>query len=248
MPPRFLPPLPHLPKPPHLPPPPRLSSFLRGNNPVRQILDDGHELIRSAREEIRSVASVLHVEQPNETIRAVRETLPSSSSAAASTLVERLKPVTETKSPESKPASEVTERKSPGVTDAQTLQYQNDGLVDELSELETRHLPAGGKILGASCDCIAKHSRAVRRLAKESIPIAARQGKDPSVYAQMVEWAEDMMKIGTKAAVDSGEYKDRYALESGTASKFRKALESDGKCPTCKPPKRLSEFLKGKDA
>ncbi len=242
MPPKLSSFLPHFPKP---PPPPRLSSFLKGTNPVRQILDDSHELIRGAREEIRSVTQVLHfdhtqpsllVSRPNETIAPVRETIPLSTAAAASTVVERPKPVAETKTPEGKAAS--------GVTDAETLQYQLEGLVDELSELESRHLPAGGKILGKSCDCISKHARAVRRLAKETIPIATRQGKDPKVYQAMVEWADEIAQIGTKAAVDSGQFKDRYPRESGNASKFRKALESGGDCPTCKEPKRLGQFLK----
>lgn len=197
---------------------------------MHDVLQDGVQLIRSAREGITTMASALHVERP-------------------SLLTETIEPKAETKEPAQetvRPEKETTPVS--GVSDAETLQYQVDNIVNELVQLETLHLPAGGRIMGKSCDCIAKHSRIIKALAQETIPIAARQGKDSGIYSQLAEWAKEMQKIGTKVAVDSGQFAERYRAESGEASKFRKAIESGKDCPTCGEPKRLSEFLKQKEA
>ena len=62
--------------------PPRLSRLVRQANPLREVIDDARELVRSAGDSIREVASSLHIEAPEEpiprepeapSIKAVRE-------------------------------------------------------------------------------------------------------------------------------------------------------------------------------
>lgn len=124
----------------------------------------------------------------------------------------------------------------PGVSDQQTLIYQLDLMLDDLDHLEAEHLSSKGRIAGLPCDCIAKAARELRRHAKETIPIAARQGKHNSIYSEASLWAEHIMAIGTQEAVVSGEHDEEYLREAGTASTFRKAVE------------RLYNELKGKMA
>jgi hypothetical protein len=132
-----------------------------------------------------------------------------------------------------------------GVSDAETLQYQIDSIVDEMTVLEA-HLAAGGKIAGKACDCLAKHSRLIKKLAVESIPIASRQGKNTEIYTQLAAWAKSIQDIGSKEAVESGQYTERYPKESGNCSKLRKAVDAGKPCTTCGGPKRLPDFMKSK--
>ena len=105
------------------------------------------------------------------------------------------------------------------------------------------HLTEGCKIASKACDCCVKAANRIEAYAKESVPIAARQGKDTEVYSKLAEWAKELKPLVTREAVNSGAYERRYPIESGNASKLRKTVE--GSCPTCADPKRLSEFLKG---
>lgn len=132
-----------------------------------------------------------------------------------------------TPAPMESPTEEVVEEKetSIGVTDSQTLAYQLDRLIDDILHLETEHLPNQGRIAGLPCDCIAKASRELRRHARETIPIAARQGKEAEIYSAAASWAERMMEIGSLEAVESGQHDQEYLREAGTASNFRKEFE-----------------------
>jgi hypothetical protein len=194
--------------------PPRISEILKGAKAVRGVVQDVREVIHDGRQEIRDIANAFKLDEKGETV------------------------VTK-KAPPSPPSQETAPPAADGVTDAETLQYQRNELADELALLE-KHLASGGKIAGKSCDCLAKHSRVVKRLATETVPIAARQGKDPSFYSNLAEWANEIQQIGTKEAVDSGQYTNRYAQESGNASNLRKSIESGADCPTC--PQRLTDF------
>jgi hypothetical protein len=224
--------LPQLPKLPH---PPHLAPLIRNANPLKEIVEDGRALISDGRSRITELADAIRVEgiepEPELPVKEVVskpvDTPPVTSSVTSSDV------------------THVTPAKVTGVTDAETLQYQKESIVDELAVLE-KHLAEGGKLFGGegSCDCIAKHSRLVKKFAAESIPIAARQGKDTVVYTELADWAKEMQRIGTKEKVDSGEFADRYSVESGMASKFRKSIEGNQECVTCKPPKKLSDFLK----
>lgn len=218
--------LPKFPKPPPFPKPPRLSDLLNTGNPVKEIIEDTRQLIRGGKDEIRALADALRLE------------------GRPSRLAEPLsEPVVPAKVAD---VVHVTPAKVATVTDAETLQYQKESLLDELAVLE-RHLADGGKIFGASCDCVSKHSRLIKRLSTESIPIAARQDKGTKIYSELAGWAAEMQAIGTKAAVDSGQFTSRYPVESGKASLFRKAIEGGKDCVTCDPKKPLPtvrEFLK----
>ena len=50
--------------PPQFPHPPKLSELLKVVNPLREVINDAHETIRSATDGIKTVASLLHVEEP----------------------------------------------------------------------------------------------------------------------------------------------------------------------------------------
>jgi len=59
-------PLPKLPKLGGFPKPPRISEIIKKANPVREVIDDARELIKTGREEISEVASSLRVEEQKE--------------------------------------------------------------------------------------------------------------------------------------------------------------------------------------
>ena len=111
------------------------------------------------------------------------------------------------------------------VSDSETWNYQTDLLLDDLQHLETEHLPAKGRIAGKPCDCISKAARDARRHARETIPIAARQGKDTEMLTRIETWANNLVTIGTLKATSSGVHDEQYLKEAGEASKFRKELE-----------------------
>lgn len=127
-----------------------------------------------------------------------------------------------------------------------TLEYQLDLLLDDLSHLE-EHLPAKGKLLGTACDCIAKASRSLRRHARETIPIAAREGKGTGPFDAIALEADYLMGIGTLEAVKSGKYDAEYLSHSGVISKFRKSVDKMlaevKECPECEEIRRLSQLF-----
>lgn len=112
------------------------------------------------------------------------------------------------------------------VSDQQTLIYQLELIRDDLEHLEQEHLPNKGRIAGAPCDCLAKAGRSLRRHARETIPIAARQGQDAKIYSEFTSWADHMIEIGTIEDVSSGKYDEEYLREAGTGSRYRKQIDS----------------------
>ncbi|GAI99896.1 unnamed protein product, partial [marine sediment metagenome] len=60
-----MPSLPKLPKLGGFPKPPRISEIIKKANPVREIVEDARDLIKTGREEIGEVASSLRVEEQN---------------------------------------------------------------------------------------------------------------------------------------------------------------------------------------
>ena len=142
-----------------------------------------------------------------------------------------------------------------GVSDDSTYRFQLDLLIDNATDLETVHLPNKGRINGEPCDCIAKHARILRAHAKETIPIASRQGKDSTVFSELAEFGDKLMKIGTKEAVVSGEYDNEYLELAGTMSQYRKKLEVllgqahtsySTECKNCPSTLDLKAFIKNK--
>lgn len=142
------------------------------------------------------------------------------------------------------------------VSDEETLRYQIDIIIDDLQHLETEHLPAQGRIAGKVCDCISKAARDLRRHTRETVPIAARQGKDTAVYSQVAAWAQEMVQIGTADVVASGRYEEEYLRQAGVASTLRKAFEGLAaevrpkgfreSCAECGAVEDLREWLKRK--
>lgn len=131
-----------------------------------------------------------------------------------------------------------------------TLEYQLDLLLDDLSHLETEHLPAKGRLLGRPCDCISKASRSLRRHARETIPIAGREEKDTSLFDALAQEGDYLMGIGTLEAVKSGKYDSEYLTHAGIISNFRKSVDkmlaeakSGPDCPECEELRRLSRVI-----
>ena len=75
---------------------------------------------------------------------------------------------------------------------------------------------------------------------------------DPAIYQDIAEWAVSIEGIDTPEKVMSGEYDEVYLKESGTASKFRKQLQSmitklkeSEECGGCEEMREtISEFIK----
>ncbi len=140
--------------------------------------------------------------------------------------------------PEIEPQSR-TASATASVSDKDTLLYQLDHLVAVLSQLEI-HLSEGCKIMGVACDCCGKHALQARTFATETISIAARMGKPTAIYTEISTWAPTIETIDTPEKVESGDYDETYRKESGTASQFRKQVQSmiveltkDEDCPGC---------------
>ncbi len=136
--------------------------------------------------------------------------------------------------------------------EAHSLDYQLDTLLDDLQHLETEHLPAQGRLQGLPCDCIAKVARDLRRHARETIPIAAREGIDATIFSEMAAEGEHLIEIGTVETVRTGVYDAEYLKHAGTISNYRKAVESmraelrqkgDRSCPECATLKELSRYM-----
>lgn len=141
----------------------------------------------------------------------------------------------------SRPVPVIPASKTPTVSDAQTLDYQLDRIIDDLQHLETEHLPAMGIIAGAACDCISKSARSLRFHSQETIPIAARQGKDARIFAEMAQWADHFVKIGTQDEVSTGTHTDEYLRGAGEASAFRKRVNAYvAECKPCQAKAKLA--------
>lgn len=158
---------------------------------------------------------------------------------------------------EEEPAKPVEPAPVDYVSDDSTYRFQLDLLVDNATDLETVHLPNKGRINGQSCDCIAKHARILRAHAKETIPIASRQGKNSHIFAEIAEFADKLMLIGTKEAVESGQYDEEYLDQAGAMSNYRKKLEEllgqahvsySEQCENCPTTLNLKAFAEKKQA
>ena len=144
----------------------------------------------------------------------------------------------------------------PKVSDKDTLLYQLNHLVAVLSQLEI-HLSEGCKIMGVPCDCCGKHALQANTFAMETISIAARMGKDTNIYQDIASWTPHIEEIDTPEKVASGDYNETYRKESGTASKFRKKVqsmivelkESDEGCSSCEErSESIRSFMKKRKA
>ena len=153
-------------------------------------------------------------------------------------------------SPKTEPSTQP--ETSSGASNEVTLKYQLDLILDDLEHLEVEHLPGQGRLNGEICDCIAKAAISLRRHAKETVPIASRQGEDPHLFSELTGWAQHLMDIGTIDQVTTGQHDDEYLEQAGTASNYRKRVAPmfAKVCPHCEEvrekAKRFAEKMKGK--
>ncbi|MBA7639509.1 hypothetical protein ES703_47167 [subsurface metagenome] len=105
--------------------------------------------------------------------------------------------------------------------------------------------------MGVPCDCCGKHALQARTFAAETISIAARMGKPTAIYSEISTWAPTIEAIDTPEKVESGDYDETYRKESGTASQFRKQVQSmiveltkGEDCPGCEEMREsISSFI-----
>ncbi len=215
---------------PRIPKLPRVKLPTRPLEPLREIVRGGRERLEEAGSDIHSIAEDLRGNIPN-TTSTIQET---------------------EEAPESEPQSRTASTPS-RVSDKNTLLYQLDHLVSVLKQTET-HLSEGCKIMGIPCDCCSKHALEARNYAMETISIAARMDRETSIYQDIADWASEIEKLETPEKVQSGDYDETYRKESGTASKFRKKVQSmiaelkeDSDCPGCEEMREtITEFIKKK--
>jgi len=211
---------------------PRVRLPTRPLEPLREIIRGGRERLEEAGSDIHSIAEDLRGNITNIT-STVQDT---------------------EKAPEIKPQSR-TASATPGVSDKDTLLYQLNHLLAVLSQLEI-HLSEGCKIIGVPCDCCGKHALQASTFAMETISIAARMEKPTAIYSEIATWAPTIENIDTPEKVNSGDYDETYRKESGTASKFRKKVQSmigelkgggDDDCPGCEEmSETISSFIEKK--
>jgi len=207
---------------------PRLQLPTHPLEPLREIVRGGRERLEGASADIRSIIEDLRGNIPSSTTSTIQET---------------------EKAPEIEPHSRTTST-TPSVSDKDTLLYQLGHLVAVLSQLEI-HLSEGCKIMDVPCDCCGKHALQTRTFAMETISIAARMGKPTAIYSEIAAWAPTIEAIDTPEKVNSGDYDETYRKESGTASKFRKKVQSmigelkgDEDCPGCEEMREtISSFI-----
>ncbi len=205
---------------------PKLPKLTTPLEPLREIVRGGRERLEKASNNIHSIA---------EDLRGNTSTIQDTEKAP------RTAPQSHTSSP------------TTGVSDKDTLLYQLSHLVAILTQLEI-HLSEGCKIMGVPCDCCGKHALQAHTFAMETIPIAARMDKETSIYQDIVDWAPGIEAIDTPEKVQSGDYNETYRKESGTASKFRKKVQSmlgelkgDKDCPGCDElSETISSFIEKK--
>ncbi len=216
--------------PPELPGLPKIKLPENPLRPLRKVIREGRQQIEKAGSDIHSIAEDLHGNISN-TSSTIQET---------------------EKAPQIEPQSG-TVSTTPSVSDKGTLHYQLNHLVAVLSQLEI-HLSEGCKIMGVPCDCCGKHALQARTFAMETIPIAARMDKDTLIYQDIASWTPYIEEIDTPEKVESGDYDETYRKESGTASKFRKKVQSmlgelkkGEDCPGCEEMREsISSFIEKK--
>ncbi len=195
--------------------------------PLREIVRTGRERLEGAGGDIRSIAEDVRGNIPGTASSTIQET---------------------EKAPEIEPQSRTSP--TPRVSDKNTLLYQLNHLVAILTQLEI-HLSEGCKIMGVPCDCCGKHALQARTFAMETISIAARMGKETLIYQDIASWTPHIEEIDTPEKVESGDYDETYRKESGTASRFRKKVQSmiveltEGEdCPSCEEMREtISSFI-----
>jgi hypothetical protein len=96
-----------------------------------------------------------------------------------------------------------------GVSTADTIQYQKDQLVKQISLMEM-HLQQGCKIpvrgVPTACDCCMKHPDTIEALAEETLGMTG----DP-VYREIINWCQFLKPRTTPEASASGKYDKEYA-------------------------------------
>ncbi len=111
-----------------------------------------------------------------------------------------------------------TEKATYGVSDAETIAYQNRELGKALLLMEL-HLQQGCKINGIPCDCCTKHPMAIEALSEEALGMTG----DPK-YSDIISWTKKVTPMTTTDASTSGEYDEIYPELAQEARRFRKRI------------------------
>lgn len=150
-------------------------------------------------------------------------------------IIERAKkgPLTEeiTQDKPANPGSQPQVR-AKGVSDENTIRYQNIELAKELLLLD-KHLQQGCAIFGKPCDCCEKHPLTIQALAEETYGITSNP-----LYMSIAAWAGAMGPFVDAQAPRDESALRRYAGWSLDAREYRKALMGSGYVAEISPDRR----------
>ncbi len=105
-----------------------------------------------------------------------------------------------------------------GVSTAETIQYQKEQLVKQITLMEL-HLAQGCKIHNRACDCCEKHPEVIEALAEETYGMTG----DP-VYQDIIKWSAELKPRTTASASESGKFDSEYADYAQKGRLLRKQL------------------------
>jgi hypothetical protein len=130
------------------------------------------------------------------------------------------------------PGQEIVKK---GVSTADTIAYQKDQLVKQITLMEM-HLSQGCKINGKACDCCEKHPQVIEALAEETLGITG----DP-FYKEIIAWCQELKPRTTAEASTSGKYDAEYASMAQSGRRLRKMLMGSAVIPTSAAPAPVAE-------
>ncbi|MDD5701589.1 MAG: hypothetical protein PHU23_06005 [Dehalococcoidales bacterium] len=199
---------------------PRLPKFsdILADNPIHRGMQDLQGVVRTAKEDLNSLACSLKVDNSN---------------CVLTTPVK-------TEAPQKQPKN-ILENISTAFevpTEAETLTELKKRLVKEIAKAEN-DLTNGLKINNKPCSCMSnKHNVVIESLAEEIMP---KDSGNP-LYRQIVDWFDSHESQMTVQAVASGQYAEQYAKFAGDLGEFRRRLSKN---PS--PVKPVQDFLKDKE-
>lgn len=127
------------------------------------------------------------------------------------------------------------EKVNRGVSTADTIAYQKEQLVKQITLMEM-HLSQGCKIFGKACDCCEKHPEVIEALAEETLGMTG----DP-LYQEIIAWCQYLKPRTTAVASGSGEFDKEYARYALEGRRLRKALMGSAIIPQATNTREIIE-------
>ncbi|MDD4986053.1 MAG: hypothetical protein PHQ43_09730 [Dehalococcoidales bacterium] len=145
---------------------------------------------------------------------------PEKKAPAPSEVIEPENPPDESQSGVLEPRRMSQPKTATGVSDAETVAYQEREIAKLLLRME-RHYAQRMRIGGRACDCGAgKHLLDIEAMVEETIPMV----EEPDVYYRLLEWVKKVGPASTTEAAQSGRFDSVYPIFSREARDFRKEI------------------------